>query len=1010
MRVRWGIAVLFILCGVSTACGWQNGMASLSIRQAGIDSEEHPQAKVGEQLSLELFLDAQGERISGCVAFVSFDKTLFEWVPAGASNRPFEQGSFFHGLGAISENASLDLSDTEMGLKYVEMTGVAVDGVRPSASGTGVLARFSLLVLRQSAEPAEIRIAMDYKKSPTRYFIAGSFEEYRFRFRTGLSVQTVGFAISPPFSDVDLLPGDSTEVFLDDHVDDFKTRDEDILWSVHGGEHVTAYLDTATRSVVVRADTNWKGQEPVLFEAQNSDTLIARSAMLVTVGYPPEMAAFEVRIEEDGGRWIRLSDHATDRDTELSELNWMLRDTVGDGEWVNALVQGDSLWMEARQPDWFGTDTMVLFVADEVGLADSAVVSVVVTPVNDPPVVTDSLEVALVGTRPGTIFLDRYVSDVDNEDHEIRWTVSDGDTVTGSIDEENRSVTFTAPPGWTGTETILLAAFDPDGLSDSTMVRVSGSLTPPALDLPERFFFFSDSGKLSVDLKGEDTFVLDRFVSDADDSLSALQWMVAGNSELVVELDSVSHALSIVAPENFLGAETLIFTVTDPVGQSACDTSRVIVLIDGGPTVTELPNVALSIGETSAPIWLNDYVWDRDTPDSLITWTPSGNTHVSVSIDPQSHALTFSAEDALWIGSETVTLSATDPEGRTGHSAVVITVIAGPNGPLQFTIGLLRNPILIQHVDFYVVANKPLGGGPTATVSGAPLDLVEVDSLRHIFRGGTDLDSDSLLTVRVSGTDSLGNVGIGERTFSARFVQAARGGTLESPDGASKVCFPGGALGSDQWIFMYQEAGIGGQGSGGGKTAPQAGFGIEKTASRNPQFSGRYILDAMDKTFRKPVEWSISYDAVRYGDDVGVFRWDEREAAWRCVPTCLDRAGRRAVAVVSQPGAYRLQKTVHHRAGTLPSRLKLLPNYPNPFNAETCIVYELPRSGPVSIRIYNLHGQLIRQVMEGHQEGGSHLVRWDGKDGEGRETGSGVYIYRVKFDGNSDAGKMVKVE
>ncbi|RKY65614.1 MAG: hypothetical protein DRP97_08855, partial [Candidatus Latescibacterota bacterium] len=155
MRVRWGIAVLFILCGVSTACGWQNGMASLSIRQAGIDSEEHPQAKVGEQLSLELFLDAQGERISGCVAFVSFDKTLFEWVPAGASNRPFEQGSFFHGLGAISENASLDLSDTEMGLKYVEMTGVAVDGVRPSASGTGVLARFSLLVLRQSAEPAE---------------------------------------------------------------------------------------------------------------------------------------------------------------------------------------------------------------------------------------------------------------------------------------------------------------------------------------------------------------------------------------------------------------------------------------------------------------------------------------------------------------------------------------------------------------------------------------------------------------------------------------------------------------------------------------------------------------------------------------------------------------------------------------------------------------------------------------------------------------------------------------
>ena len=114
--------------------------------------------------------------------------------------------------------------------------------------------------------------------------------------------------------------------------------------------------------------------------------------------------------------------------------------------------------------------------------------------------------------------------------------------------------------------------------------------------------------------------------------------------------------------------------------------------------------------------------------------------------------------------------------------------------------------------------------------------------------------------------------------------------------------------------------------------------------------------------------------------------------------------------MVSQPGAYRLQKTVHHRAETLPSRLRLLSNYPNPFNAETCIVYELPRSGPVSIRIYNLRGQLIRRVTEGHQGAGRHVVRWDGKDAEGRETGSGMYVYRVKFDGYGDAGKMVKVE
>jgi len=70
-------------------------------------------------------------------------------------------------------------------------------------------------------------------------------------------------------------------------------------------------------------------------------------------------------------------------------------------------------------------------------------------------------------------------------------------------------------------------------------------------------------------------------------------------------------------------------------------------------------------------------------------------------------------------------------------------------------------------------------------------------------------------------------------------------------------------------------------------------------------------------------------------------------------------------------------------------------NYPNPFNIETQIQFSLPKSSRVSISVYNILGQRIRDVMDKYFPAGTHQVSWDGRDDHGATVASGIYFYRI---------------
>ena len=92
---------------------------------------------------------------------------------------------------------------------------------------------------------------------------------------------------------------------------------------------------------------------------------------------------------------------------------------------------------------------------------------------------------------------------------------------------------------------------------------------------------------------------------------------------------------------------------------------------------------------------------------------------------------------------------------------------------------------------------------------------------------------------------------------------------------------------------------------------------------------------------------------------------------------------------------------------TLPVSFVLYPNMPNPFNPETTIRYDVPVAGSVSLRIYDVTGQVVRELVRDSQPAGSYSVVWDGRNERGNQVANSVYLYELRAGDYRAIRKMV---
>ncbi|HOT95793.1 MAG TPA: FlgD immunoglobulin-like domain containing protein [bacterium] len=114
------------------------------------------------------------------------------------------------------------------------------------------------------------------------------------------------------------------------------------------------------------------------------------------------------------------------------------------------------------------------------------------------------------------------------------------------------------------------------------------------------------------------------------------------------------------------------------------------------------------------------------------------------------------------------------------------------------------------------------------------------------------------------------------------------------------------------------------------------------------------------------------------------------------------------IPAVGLSGKFMVGNTaVGEHSGQQPGRFLLAQNFPNPFNPETRVAFQLPERQQARLEIYNLLGQRIRTLVEGELAAGGHAATWDGLTEQGEPAAGGIYLYRLQAGPYHDCKRMV---
>jgi len=434
---------------------------------------------------------------------------------------------------------------------------------------------------------------------------------------------------------------------LDGFVTDVDNSAAEMNWTWSGNTDLVVSIDGARVATITMPTADWNGNETITFTATDPGTLFDSDPAIFTVtavNDAPVVSDIPDQTIDEGSTFatIDLNTYVADIDNLDNEIGWTY---AGNTELTVSIDPANIATITIPDINWNGAETVTFTATDPGLLADSDPATFTVSAVNDAPVMAVIPDQTIAeGASFTAINLNDYVSDVDNLIAELSWSFSGNSELSVSI-VNNVAIVNVPNSDWNGAETITFTATDPGLLSGSEPVvfTVTGLNDAPVLtDIP---------GQTIVEGASFATITLDNYVTDIDNLDNEIVWTYTGNTELTVSID-VNRIATITPPSpTWNGSETITFTATDPGLLNASDLATFTVsAVNDAPVVADIPDQTVAEGVSFVTIALDDYVTDIDNIDSEISWSYSGNTDLTVTIDG-SRVATITAPDADWNGS-----------------------------------------------------------------------------------------------------------------------------------------------------------------------------------------------------------------------------------------------------------------------------------------------------------------------------------------------------------------------
>jgi len=326
--------------------------------------------------------------------------------------------------------------------------------------------------------------------------------------------------------------------------------------------------------------------------------------------------------------------------------------------------------------DYYGSDYFTYTVSDGIATSEPGIITISISPVNDPPVITIPGQTIAEGETFAAIPLDNFLSDVDSPIETITWTASGNVDLSVDIDE-NRVANISIPHiDWFGAETITFSATDDHIETPETGTQDVLLTVTPVNDL----HMVSDISDQTIN-EGEtfNIISLDNYVSDVETPPDGFIWTYAGNKDLSVTIDIDRIAVVGLPSTEWYGTEEITFTAIGPEGLTASDAVTFIVNPINSPPKANDDSFQLDEDTTlflqAADLLQNDTDSDNNLEELSLT---DVNNPINGTLDLENETITFTPSVNFYGVAGFDTTISDGAMSDTGHVTVTVNPVNDP--------------------------------------------------------------------------------------------------------------------------------------------------------------------------------------------------------------------------------------------------------------------------------------------------------------------------------------------
>ena len=479
------------------------------------------------------------------------------------------------------------------------------------------------------------------------------------------------------------------KIKLDDYVTDPDHPKNQILWefdiSPVGKDQaegdLNVEIDPNRVATVIIPDQNWYGAAKIKFTATDgeyaSDSKTANFVVKPINDAPVLQKIPDQTIEEKNEfESISLTDFVADVDDDVMKLKWSIS---GNKDLKFDIDKYGSANIKIPNEFWNGSETVTFTVTDPAGASAKTTAKFTVKSINDAPEFVQEVQDQTIDEKQEfkPIELDKLVKDPDHPFEQLKWTVSGNKDLAVNI--AGKTATIKIPSKmWNGSESIKFKVCDPAGAcaesENSFTVNSVNDVPQLVKQIPNQTI---DEKKTFAKIK------LDEYVKDADHKNSELSWEAdvkhqgkePQSGTLSVNIGD-DHVASIEIPDpSWNGSAVVTFTVSDPEGASVKQpVTFTVKSINDLPVFKKIPDQAIEEKNELASVMLDDYLSDADHDLSQLKIDITGNKDIKVNLNNKTREVTFKTPSELWNGSETLTFTATDPEGGKASTQMKLSI------------------------------------------------------------------------------------------------------------------------------------------------------------------------------------------------------------------------------------------------------------------------------------------------------------------------------------------------